>query len=94
MQMKRKKSVASMPTFSTNCDSFVERIGPIQARGPLPIGGGACLASACLERGAYTTVFRGRRKQNAAATRRVAPIDVPKEARKAVVEIWRPTVSA
>jgi hypothetical protein len=53
-------------------------IGPNQAKMPFPRGGGACLSSAILSFGAYTTLLYGRRRENPIARRRVKPIEVPK----------------
>jgi hypothetical protein len=50
-----KKTTASNPINVTSSCSFVLRIGPTHANTPFPIGGGACLSSATLSFGAYTT---------------------------------------
>ena len=78
------KMAASSPTVSTSCCSFVRMRGGIQPKKPLSVmTGGACLLSACLARGAYTTLLYGRRKQKRAAMARERASDVAKEAKKA-----------
>ncbi len=73
-----KKTVASSPMRPTKSCSDVLKTGPNQANMPFPIGGGACLSSAILSFGAYTTELYGRRRENPTARRRVNPMDVPK----------------
>lgn len=80
MRVKRKNIVASSPTCKIKSCSFVFARGLIQAKRPLPTGGGACFSSACLSFGAYTTELYGRRKENPIARRRVKPMEVPIDA--------------
>lgn len=49
-----KKTVASKPIRVTRSCSCILSTGAIQASGPLPMGGGACLSSAILSFGEYT----------------------------------------
>ena len=73
-----KKTVASNPINCTNSCSFVLNTGPTQAKIPFPNGGGACLSSATLSLGAYTTVLYGRSNEKPTARRTVKPMEVPK----------------
>jgi len=52
MRVKRKKTVASSPTYPTKSCSFVRHSGVTHDHNFLPIGGGACFSSACLSFGA------------------------------------------
>lgn len=78
--VKRMKMVASMPTSLTKSCSVVVHSGLIQEKKPFPSWGGACLSSACLSLGAYTTVLSGLTREKPKATATVMLTEEPRAA--------------